>query len=180
MLIMVSKRDLMPLPATLFTPHGVQSFEYQPTKQDFNYMGIALLEAKVALENGDSPIGAVLVHPDGEVFSAQTTEFRENKLMAHAEMNVIEKAREKVGRKLGEMMLYTTAEPCPACSYLLDKGQIGMVIAAATRDDAPEFFRRRDVTIHRVWRDSRRPLTYVRGLRKEESAMLLNAENKKH
>lgn len=168
------------LEATLFTPGGSHSFLYTPSQRDYENMGIALDQASQAFTAGDSPIGAVLVHTNGDAFPAQTTEFRENKLLGHAEMNAIECARMKYGRNLGHFTLYTTAEPCISCSYLLDKGSVGMVIAAATRDDAPDFFRGRDVTLRRIWSESRRPLTYVRGLRRTEAAALLTADAKRH
>ena len=168
------------LPATIFMPGGrTQEFAYRPSPADFEAMDRALYEAQLALAGGDSPIGSVLITPGGW-YPAQTTEFREGKLLGHAEMNAIEQAQPEVGRDLSACTLVTTAEPCVGCSYILDKGHLGMLIIAATRDDAPEFFRQRSVTLERIWGESNRTLTVVRGLRRLESARLLTASTKRH
>ncbi len=171
---------LAELPAVVYMPNGgSHDFSFTPSMDDYDNMGIALEEAKKAKEKGDSPIGAVLITPDGEKFPAHTTEFQDDDLIGHAEMHCVENARNKIGRNLGACMLLTTAEPCLGCAYFLDKGSLGMLIVGATREDAPEFFRRRD-TLHTVWKDSRRNLTVVKGLRKIEAAELLTAQSKRH
>lgn len=171
---------LAQLPATVYLPNGGRhEWQYSPTRQDYDNMGLALKEARQAYENGDSPIGAVLVTPQGDKLTARTTEFENDDLIGHAEISCIKLAQEKVGRDLGKCMLYTTAEPCIGCAYFLDKGSIGMLLVAASREDAPEFFRRRD-TVHTVWKESRRNLTIVRGLRKIEAAELLTTDTKRH
>lgn len=168
-----------PLPATIYTPQGTQSYDYVPTDDDCRYMDMALEQAGEAMRGGDSPIGATLVTPAG-VYVAQTTEFREGNLLGHAELNAIKQAQEERGRFLGQCVLYTTAEPCVMCSYALDKGQLGMLVVAATREDAPDFFRKRSTTLHDIWGESRRTLTVVRGLRRVEAARLLTANAKRH
>jgi tRNA(Arg) A34 adenosine deaminase TadA len=96
-------------------------------------------------------------------------------------MNGLDAVERKYGSGImRHCMLLTTAEPCVGCSYYLDKANVGMVIVAASREDAPDFFRKRDITIDNIWGESRRKLTLVRGLRKVEAAELLTADTKRH
>lgn len=167
------------LPATIYTPNGVQHYDYIVSPADYDRMDQALEEAQRALDAGDSPIGSMLVTPNN-VYPTRTTEFSDNDLFGHAEMNGVKAARTEVGRDLSKCILYTTAEPCVGCSYILDKGQLGMLVIAASRDDAPEFFRKRDITLDTIWSKSRRTLTVVKGLRVVEAASLLTASTKRH
>lgn len=165
--------------ARLFMPSGIYPIDYVASQKDCEMMDLALEEAQKAADVGDSPIGSVLVHPYHGIFPAHTTEFVDKDLLGHAEQNSYKAAREKVGRDLGECILYTTAEPCFQCAYMLDKGGLGALHVAAMRTDAPDFFRRRGV-IEAVWSNSRRNLTVISGLRKAKAVELLTADNKKH
>lgn len=165
--------------ARVFMPSGVYPIDYVASQRDCEMMDLALAEAEKAAAAGDSPIGAVLVHPYHGVFPAHTTEFEDKDLLGHAEQNAYKAAQANVGRDLGECVLYTTAEPCFQCAYMLDKGGLGALHVAAMRNDAPGFFRRKDV-VESVWGGSRRNLTVISGLRKARAVALLTEDNKKH
>lgn len=167
------------LPAVVYHPNGTRTnIKYAPTFQDNEMMGIAIDQAREAFEAGDNPIGCVYVTPEGK-YPAQTREFRDNNLEAHAEKLGYSMIQGAVGRDLSGSILYTTAEPCYGCAYMLDKGNIGMLFIAADKKDAPGFFRNPD-TLDKIWSGSRRQLTVVRGLRKVEAIELLTAESKRH
>lgn len=88
---------------------------------DKDYMRLALDEAKIAYDMGEVPIGAVVVDTDGNVV-ATGYNLREsrNDATAHAEMEAIRKACEKLGRwRLAGCTLYVTIEPCPMCAGAL-------------------------------------------------------------
>ena len=95
-------------------------------KNDF--MLIALENAKIAYQNGDVPVGAVIVK-DGEII-AQAYNEREKKgiATAHAELLAIERACEKLGRwRLSDCEMYVTLEPCPMCAGAILNARMGKV-----------------------------------------------------
>ncbi len=79
-------------------------------------MGLALDEARAALDHGDVPIGAVVIR-NGEVIARRHNE-REltGDPTAHAEVLALRDAAEVVGGwRLGECTLVVTLEPCLMC-----------------------------------------------------------------
>ncbi len=96
---------------------------------DEMYMKLALEEAKKAYELGEIPIGAVLVY-EGNVV-AQNHNRREIDLdaTAHAEILVIRKACESLGRwRLTGCTLYVTIEPCSMCAGAIVNSRISRVV----------------------------------------------------
>ncbi|NMD37301.1 MAG: nucleoside deaminase [Christensenellaceae bacterium] len=83
----------------------------------FRFMEEALKQAEMAYNEGEVPVGAVIVH-DGEVLCADHNRREQNKdPLAHAEMLVIKQASELLGkRRLNDCALYVTLEPCPMCA----------------------------------------------------------------
>lgn len=87
--------------------------------KDKHFMKIALEEAKAALENGDYPIGAVLVI-DGEIVGKKRNKAYSNGDWAsHAELSLIKEnsniIKEKVKKNNSKVELFTTLEPCLMC-----------------------------------------------------------------
>lgn len=81
-------------------------------------MKLALEEAKIALDNGDYPVGAVLVI-DGEVVGKKRNHSRSigNRAM-HAELSLIKENSDKIVEKTrngSKAELYVTLEPCLMC-----------------------------------------------------------------
>lgn len=77
----------------------------------------ALEEAKKAAALGEVPVGAVIVR-DGEIISRghNETETRKDPT-AHAEMNAIRSAAEKLGGwRLPNCHMFVTVEPCSMCA----------------------------------------------------------------
>ena len=101
--------------------------------RDEYFMRLALREAERALEHGDVPIGAVLVH-DGEVIAAAGNE-RElrNDPTAHAELLALREASARLGTwRLLETVLYVTLEPCAMCAGAIVLGRVPRVVYGAT------------------------------------------------
>lgn len=85
---------------------------------DEEYMERALLLAQRAAEQGEIPVGALVVNENGEVIG-EGYNMRETlrSPTAHAEMIAIEAAAKKLGRRrLMGCTLYVTLEPCPMCA----------------------------------------------------------------
>ena len=106
-------------------------------KRDDNfYMREALREARRALEEGEIPIGAVVVSPRGDIIGRghNLTETLHD-VTAHAEMQALTAAADMLGGKyLADCTLYVTVEPCVMCAGALGWSQIGRVVFG-TRDE---------------------------------------------
>ena len=96
------------------------------------FMRVALSQAKIALKNGEVPIGAVIVK-DGVIISKSYNKRNKNKLAtAHAEINAIEKACKKLGDwRLDGCEMYVTLEPCPMCAGAILNARISKVYFGA-------------------------------------------------
>jgi tRNA(adenine34) deaminase len=100
--------------------------------RDEHFMRLALREAERAGEQGDVPIGAILVH-DGEVLAAAGNE-RELRgdPTAHAETLVLrEGARKLGGWRIPESVLYVTLEPCAMCAGAIVLARVPRVVYGA-------------------------------------------------
>jgi tRNA(adenine34) deaminase len=87
------------------------------------FMRLALREAERALDAGEVPVGAVVVHHDSEetagrvIGSAYNQREQLRDPTAHAEMIAITQAAGALGSwRLAGCTLYVTLEPCPMCA----------------------------------------------------------------
>jgi tRNA(adenine34) deaminase len=99
---------------------------------DDEAMGIALEEARLALEHDDVPVGAVAL-VDGRVVARRHNE-REKRgdPTAHAEMLALQDAAAHLKRwRLEVVTLVATLEPCPMCAGALVAGRVGRLVFGA-------------------------------------------------
>lgn len=84
---------------------------------DEQFMRQALHEAEVALEEGETPVGAVAVH-DGRIVARDHNRVeRLTDATAHAEILVLGAAASALEDwRLQDVTLYVTMEPCPMCT----------------------------------------------------------------
>jgi tRNA(adenine34) deaminase len=104
---------------------------------DAELMGLALAEARAALDHGDVPIGAVVV-VDGVVVSRRHNE-REltGDPTAHAEILAMRDAAAALGSwRLEGATLYVTLEPCPMCAGALVNARVSRLVFGARNLDA--------------------------------------------
>ncbi len=99
---------------------------------DRQYMALAIEEARRAAEQGEVPVGAVLV-VGGEVIAARGNEReRRHDPTAHAEMLVLRDAAAILGGwRLPEATLYVTIEPCPMCAGAIVLARIKRLVYGA-------------------------------------------------
>ena len=103
-------------------------------KNDIEFMSEALIEARLAYELGEVPVGAVVVDNDSGQIIARAHNLRETNKMAtaHAEILAIEEAcRIKGGWRLSNCTLYVTLEPCPMCAGAIVNSRIERVVWGA-------------------------------------------------
>lgn len=96
-------------------------------------MGLALAEARLALNHDDVPIGAIVVSPSGEILASRHNERELTKdPTAHAEVLALRDAAEKLGEwRLYDCTLVVTLEPCAMCAGALTNARIGRVVFGA-------------------------------------------------
>jgi len=83
--------------------------------------------AQIALENGESPVGSVLVI-DGNIISEGIEKSKHSKdITRHAEIVAILNAVEN-SYDLSRATLYTNVEPCILCSYAIRHYRIKQVV----------------------------------------------------
>ncbi len=94
-----------------------------------DYMRHALDLAKLAMGEGDVPVGCMVVGPDGAVIGKGYNR-REAKgsAVAHAEVEAIAAACARLGSwRLEDCTLYVTLEPCPMCAGAILNARIAAV-----------------------------------------------------
>ena len=102
---------------------------------DEYFMQQALAEAREAAEQGEVPIGAVVVCADRTVARAHNLTETLVDVTAHAEMQAITAAANYLGGKyLTDCTLYVTVEPCLMCAGALAWSQIARVVYGADDD----------------------------------------------
>jgi tRNA(adenine34) deaminase len=103
------------------------------TSNDSELMGLALAEARLALNHDDVPIGAIVVSPSGEILASRHNERELTKdPTAHAEVLALRDAAERLGEwRLYDCTLVVTLEPCAMCAGALTNARIGRVVFGA-------------------------------------------------
>ena len=104
---------------------------------DIRFMNLALELAQAAADEGEVPVGAVVVR-DGEVIGTgrNRREVCKNAL-AHAELEAIDNAcRHLGGWQLVGCTLYVTLEPCPMCAGAIINSRIERVVQGAMNPKA--------------------------------------------
>ena len=97
--------------------------------KDEQYMRRALQEAQAAYDEGEIPIGAVIVCQDHIIASAHNLTETLHDVTAHAEMQAITMAANELGGKyLTDCTLYVTVEPCTMCAGALGWSQIPRIV----------------------------------------------------
>ncbi len=138
------------------------------------FMRQALDEARLAVEEGNLPIGAVIVL-DGEIVARGHNRRHTNHFLRHAETEAIGQLARTFNRKTEPAAIFTTVEPCWMC--------YGAILAA---NIAHVYFAAQDAhfgagQIHHVGQyDRTRILTYRGGILEQESFALLYAHSEWH
>jgi len=96
---------------------------------DEQYMRKALDQAAIAEENGDVPIGCVIVHEGQVIAKAYNEREQLQDPTAHAEIIALTQAAAHVGCwRLGGCTVYMTLEPCPMCAGALVLARVDRLV----------------------------------------------------
>ncbi len=103
--------------------------EFNHTK----YMGIAIEEAHKAEQQGEVPVGAVLIDANGSVLAAAHNQtIHQCDPSAHAEILVLRQASQKIQNyRLLSTTLYATVEPCFMCMGAIVHARIARLVFGA-------------------------------------------------
>lgn len=101
--------------------------------ENSDYMRYALSLATEAAENGEVPVGCIVVDGSGKIIGRGRNRREETgKATAHAEIEAIEMACDvKKDWRLDDCSLYVTLEPCPMCAGAIINARIGKLYYGA-------------------------------------------------
>ena len=99
---------------------------------DTDYMREALIEARLAAEAGEMPVGCVIAR-EGEIIARAHNECEALRdATAHAELLAIRRASVACGDwRLNRCTLYVTLEPCPMCAGAIMQARVGRLVYGA-------------------------------------------------
>jgi len=140
-------------------------------EQDSLFMNAALEEARLALEKGEVPVGAVVVNEYGDIVArAHNLVEQLCTQTAHAEMRALEQAAALKGDwRLRWHWLYVTLEPCAMCMGLIRLSRLSGLVYGAP---SPFFGFRLDNT-GTSWVYKEDTLIIINNIQTEQSASLL-------
>lgn len=96
------------------------------------YMRLALELAQEAFDDGEVPVGAVIVRNDEIVSTGRNRREKEKNALLHAETDAINNACKKLGGwRLWNCEIYVTLEPCPMCAGAIINAHIPKVYFGA-------------------------------------------------
>lgn len=100
--------------------------------EDQQYIEAALELAREAFQEGEVPVGCVIVRGDQIVGRGRNRRETEKTALGHAEIEAIADAcRNLGGWRLWECTLYVTLEPCPMCAGAILNARIPRVVYGA-------------------------------------------------
>ena len=108
-------------------------------KTDNKFMILAIERAKQAIEKGQTPFGACIVKDEQVISCEHNTVWDTIDITAHAEINAIRKACEKLNTvDLSGCVIYSTCEPCPMCFAACHWARISKIVFGAGIKDAKQ------------------------------------------
>lgn len=110
----------------------MNKIEISEAQKHQKYMARAFMLAEQALDEGEIPVGAVVVKDDRIIGKGYNQVERLNDPTAHAEMIAISAACETLDEKyLSDCTLYVTLEPCAMCSGAVVWSKLGRLVFGA-------------------------------------------------
>ena len=137
-----------------------------------NFIEEAKAEAINAYNQGEIPVGAVIVKDGLIIGRGHNLKETLKDVTAHAEILAIKQASEYIGDwRLDGAEMYVTLEPCPMCASAIKQSRISNIYYGVES---------RNVNNHKIFemicenKDNNSPVKYYSGFRKNECLILLN------
>ena len=106
---------------------------FPPLEEQQKFMQAALVQAALAAEAGEVPVGAVVVHRGKIVAQAYNRCVADCNVSHHAEILALAQAGQVLGSyRLNECDVYVSLEPCAMCASALMQARVARVIFAAS------------------------------------------------
>ena len=141
------------------------------SSQDKLFMQRAIELAKESFDDGEVPVGAVIVQNETIIGEGKNKVIFENDVTSHAEINAIRAASKKIKNyRLNDCSMYVTLEPCHMCAKAAVDARMSSVIFAAAEPKTgsiisiDNFFDKKELNHNPA---------YQHGLLKDESSKLL-------
>ena len=141
------------------------------SSQDKLFMERAIELAKESFDDGEVPVGAVIVQNEMIIGEGKNKVIFENDVSSHAEINAIRAASKKIKNyRLNDCSMYVTLEPCHMCAKAAVDARMSSVIFAASEPKTgsiisiDNFFNKKELNHNPA---------YQHGLLKDESSKLL-------
>jgi tRNA(adenine34) deaminase len=145
----------------------------EPLHPHDRWMRLALDLAQQADDEGEVPVGAVIVLADRVIGTGYNQREQLKDPTAHAEMIAITQAAESLGSwRLLDCALYCTLEPCPMCAGAIVQARLPTVVYGATDPKAGAC-----ESLYRITGDARlnHQAAILGGVLAEESRRLLQS-----
>ena len=141
------------------------------SSQDKLFMERAIELAKESFDDGEVPVGAVIVQNEMIIGEGKNKVIFENDVTSHAEINAIRAASKKIKNyRLNDCSMYVTLEPCHMCAKAAVDARMSYVIFGASEPKTgsiisiDNFFDKKELNHNPA---------YQHGLLKDESSKLL-------
>ena len=141
------------------------------SSQDKLFMERAIEVAKESFDDGEVPVGAVIVQNETIIGEGKNKVIFENDVSSHAEINAIRAASKKIKNyRLNDCSMYVTLEPCHMCAKAAVDARMSSIIFAASEPKTgsiisiDNFFDKKELNHNPA---------YQHGLLKDESSKLL-------
>lgn len=96
---------------------------------DAVFMTEALREAQAALDEGEMPVGCVIVRHGDIVARGHNLRQQQQDPTAHAEIVALRRAARALGSwRLEDCTLYVTLEPCPMCAGAISQARVRRLV----------------------------------------------------
>lgn len=103
------------------------------TQTDIDYMQQAIALAQQAAEQGEVPVGAIIVKDGAIIGKGSNTPINTHDPTAHAEIIAMRDAAQRIGNyRLVDCTLYVTLEPCAMCTGAMQHARIARVVYGAS------------------------------------------------